>query len=218
MGTMTFDFYWQSVAGSFFCLYIHTHFFVAFAGLLVFLLFRPWVLWTIHQNQKLERIVWPHVKTELQKHIHEAREEWMIKSQQLADTESYSSNSDTSNSNTQAQAQPPPQQTMTLVVVLEAAVLLDADWEDLLDGIWVVTTSTDTALERLVSSRGLSKEEALKRMTAQESRRGIGNLNDEVEKGIVTAIVTNDGSLEELEQALKKALQDPKSWKPTVVP
>jgi dephospho-CoA kinase len=158
------------------------------------------------------------VKTELQKHIHAVREEWMMKSQQPAATESYHENTcDSSNSNTPTQQQQQQQQ-QTAVVVLEAAVLLDAAWEDLLDGIWVVTASTDTALERLVSSRGLSNEEAVKRMTAQESRRGIGNLKEEVEKGIVTAIVANDGSLEELQQALKNALQDPKSWKPATTP
>ena len=75
--------------------------------------------------------------------------------------------------------------------------------------------------------RGLTEEEALIRIRAQEKRRGIGNsggddcddggisdnLLNEVENGVVTAVITNDGTLEDLEKSLEKALYDPTSFK-----
>jgi dephospho-CoA kinase len=99
------------------------------------------------------------------------------------------------------------------VVVLEAAVLLDAEWDDILDGIWVVTAPKQIALDRLMETRGLSQEEAEKRINAQESRRGIGNLKEEIRNGVVTGVIENKGSLDELKQTLSAALNDSQSWK-----
>lgn len=99
------------------------------------------------------------------------------------------------------------------VVVLEAAVLLDACWDDLMDAVWVVKTPPSIALERLVENRGFTSEEAQKRIDAQESRRGIGNLNDEVKRGVVTRVIENTGTEQDLQEALKQALDDPTSWK-----
>jgi dephospho-CoA kinase len=99
------------------------------------------------------------------------------------------------------------------VVVLEAAVLLDAEWDDLLDGIWVVTAPKSVTLNRLMETRGLPQEEAEKRITAQDSRRGIGNLDEEISNGVVTGVIENKGSLDDLKQALGLALKDSRSWK-----
>lgn len=134
---------------------------------------------------KLETIVWPHVRTMLAERIDELKE-------------SYASDKDESK---------------IPVIVLEAAILLDAGWEDLLDGVWAVTVPPEAALKRLVETRGLTPEEAQKRIDAQASRRGIGNLDKEVENGSVHCVVTNDGSLEDLTATLQKSLEDPKCWK-----
>lgn len=101
------------------------------------------------------------------------------------------------------------------VVVLEAAVLLDAEWDDIMDAVWVVKAPAPIALERLVANRGFTVEEAQKRIDAQEPRRGIGNLDKEVEKGVVTRVIDNFGTEEELQEALQQALQDPTAWKQT---
>jgi len=65
------------------------------------------------------------------------------------------------------------------IVVVEAAVLLDADWDQdgLFDAIWIVRASEDTtSIQRLlVEKRGMEKVDALKCLGAQSSRRGIGN-------------------------------------------
>lgn len=92
-------------------------------------------------------------------------------------------------------------------------MLLDAGWDDILDGIWVVQAPRDVAVKRLMETRSLSEEESNQRIDAQASRRGIGNLQEEIDKGIVTNVIHNSKSVDELKEALLQALQDPKSWK-----
>jgi len=139
--------------------------------------------------QKLERLVWPHVKSILIDMIAQVKTEW---------------------------EQTPPTNRSNAVVVLEAAVLLDAEWDDILDGIWVVKAPRDVALKRLMETRNLSEEESNKRIDAQESRRGIHNLQEEIDKGVVTTVIDNSKSLDELKRALHQALLNPKSWKKTM--
>lgn len=138
-------------------------------------------------DKKLERLVWPHVKAILMNRIEDVKTEWQegkIKRDRCVP-----------------------------VVVLEAAVLLDAQWDDILDGVWVVKAPKDLALQRLMETRGLSEDESKKRIAAQESRRGIGNLEEEIQNNIVTNVIENNGSLDDLRNALGVALRDPKSWK-----
>lgn len=143
---------------------------------------------------KLEAVVWPHVKKLIIERIEGLRQEW--ETAEMGQT----------------QASPRQQQRLP-VVVLEAAVLLDAGWDDLLDGVWVVKTPTSVALQRLMETRGLSEEEARRRIDAQESRRGIGNTQDEIDSGIVTGVIENNGSMEGLKKSLQAALDDPTFWK-----
>lgn len=55
----------------------------------------------------------------------------------------------------------------TAVVVLEAALLIEAGWKPLLDQLWVTTAPETTIVERLEKSRGLSKDQILERLRAQ---------------------------------------------------
>jgi dephospho-CoA kinase len=57
------------------------------------------------------------------------------------------------------------------VIVLEAAVLLEAGWEDLVDEVWVVTVKIATAAERLMARNGLNEEQAMSRIQSQMSTR-----------------------------------------------
>ena len=57
------------------------------------------------------------------------------------------------------------------VVVLEAAVLLEAGWQDLVDEVWVVTVKIATAAERLMARNGLNEEQAMSRIQSQMSAR-----------------------------------------------
>eukprot|EP00540_Astrosyne_radiata_P008713 CAMPEP_0116841222 /NCGR_PEP_ID=MMETSP0418-20121206/10802_1 /TAXON_ID=1158023 /ORGANISM="Astrosyne radiata, Strain 13vi08-1A" /LENGTH=232 /DNA_ID=CAMNT_0004471619 /DNA_START=125 /DNA_END=823 /DNA_ORIENTATION=+ len=130
---------------------------------------------------KLEKIVWPHVWTEVS-HILEGH-----------------------------RSRPCPSEKRP-IVILEAAVLMDAEWHKHLDGTWVVTAPLQVAQERLVSQRGFSLEDAQQRIASQESRRGIGNLQKEVENRSVTAVIANDSNLDNLEKKLRDALDDPSCW------
>lgn len=53
--------------------------------------------------------------------------------------------------------------------VVEAAVLLEAGWEDLMDQVWVVIVPPKVAIERLVARNGLTPEQARARLAAQLS-------------------------------------------------
>jgi dephospho-CoA kinase len=139
------------------------------------------------QMAKLERIVWPHVKTLIVSEIDRLRREW--------ETSGGSDN------------------TRRPIVILEAAVMLDAGWDDLLDGVWIVTAPREVALRRLMETRGLSQEEAEKRITAQESRRGMGTFQQELDSGVITGVIENKGGLEELTVTMKDALENKAFWK-----
>jgi dephospho-CoA kinase len=53
------------------------------------------------------------------------------------------------------------------VVVLEAALLIEAGWKPLLDQIWVTIAPEDTVAKRLKKARGLSKKQVLARLKTQ---------------------------------------------------
>jgi dephospho-CoA kinase len=53
------------------------------------------------------------------------------------------------------------------VVVLEAALLIEAGWTDLADEVWVALTPPDVAVQRLKERGGLSEDEARARIQAQ---------------------------------------------------
>lgn len=76
------------------------------------------------------------------------------------------------------------------VVVLEAAVLIEADWIGLVDRIWVVTVPPEVARERIVSRNKLSAEDADSRIRAQ--------LTNEERLRFADHEIKNNGTLEEL--------------------
>jgi dephospho-CoA kinase len=57
----------------------------------------------------------------------------------------------------------------TQVAVLEAALLLDAGWDDLADEVWVTVAPPEVAAARTAKRSGLSVEEVLSRTKAQMS-------------------------------------------------
>jgi dephospho-CoA kinase len=83
------------------------------------------------------------------------------------------------------------------ILVLEAAVLIEADWLPLVDEVWLVTTSRQTALARLAERNGLSTEQAEARLAAQ--------LTDDERRSHADVVIPNDGSLAELRQRVDEA-------------
>jgi dephospho-CoA kinase len=81
-------------------------------------------------------------------------------------------------------------------VVVEAAVLIEAGWQWLVDEIWVVTTSREHAIERVTASRGLSRAEVERRITSQ--------LSDAQRTREAAAVIANDGSLADLRAQIER--------------
>lgn len=77
-------------------------------------------------------------------------------------------------------------------VVVEAAILLEAKWQYLVDEIWVVVAAEDNVVKRLAGRSKMSPEEVRSRIRAQ--------LSNEERLRQADVAIYNDGSLEELEQ------------------
>ena len=135
--------------------------------------------------------MWPHVRTKIEDKI------GTIKEQHQKENESRTNN----------------------IIIVEAALLLETNWHDLLDGLWVIQSSPHVAVQRLKDNRGLTEEEALTRINAQQKRRGIGKPDEtatftrDIENGVITAVITNDGTLADLQTVLDEHLKNPSSFK-----
>jgi dephospho-CoA kinase len=82
-------------------------------------------------------------------------------------------------------------------IVVEAAVLIEANWQPLVDQVWVVVASEAVVIERLAQQRRLSSEQVRTRIAAQLS-------NDERLKH-AHVVIRNDGSLDQVGAAVKQA-------------
>ncbi len=85
----------------------------------------------------------------------------------------------------------------TPVVVLEAAVLIEADWAPITDEVWVVTVSPDVARQRIIDRNGLTAKQADARINAQLS-------NDERVKH-AKVVIDNSGTLDDLRRRVDDA-------------
>ena len=85
------------------------------------------------------------------------------------------------------------------IVVLEAAVLIDAEWMDLCDEVWVVQTEEATAIERAVQRDSVSHISVKSRMSSL--------ISDVVRSSFADVIFHNDGSLECLKSQVQAELE-----------
>ena len=81
------------------------------------------------------------------------------------------------------------------VVVVEAALLFEAEWDSLVGEVWSTESPEDLVIERLQSRSGLSQEEAKKRIDSQMSA--------EERKSRSQVVVDNSGDLVELERVVR---------------
>ena len=81
-------------------------------------------------------------------------------------------------------------------IVLEAAVMLEAGWEPMVDEVWVVIVDPDTAVERAISRDGVEEEAIRKRIASQltnEERRAKADIiidNSSDEAALLTQLKT----------------------------
>jgi dephospho-CoA kinase len=76
-------------------------------------------------------------------------------------------------------------------------VLIEANWMPLVDQVWVVVASSAVVVDRLAKQRHLAPEQVRTRIAAQLS-------NDERLKH-AHVVIRNDGSLEEVRDAVQQA-------------
>ncbi|MQG22628.1 MAG: dephospho-CoA kinase [SAR202 cluster bacterium] len=86
------------------------------------------------------------------------------------------------------------------IVVVEAAVLIEAGWQDLFDQIWVVSSDVETVISRLNARNGLSREESLKRIDSQMPSKDRNKYAD--------IVIENNGNIEILSSTIKKLWAD----------
>jgi dephospho-CoA kinase len=82
-------------------------------------------------------------------------------------------------------------------IVVEAAVLIEANWISLVDQVWVVVASEAVVVDRLAKQRSLSPDQVRTRIAAQLS-------NDERLKH-AQVVIRNDDSLAEVRTTVQQA-------------
>ncbi len=81
------------------------------------------------------------------------------------------------------------------LVVVEAAVLIEAKWQDLFDEIWVVTSDQEIVISRLAERNNLSRNDAISRIQSQMPQdERITHAHVEID---------NSGTILDLEKAVK---------------
>jgi dephospho-CoA kinase len=81
-------------------------------------------------------------------------------------------------------------------VLVEAAILIEANWQPLFDEIWLVVASRERVIERIERDRGLKPEQTEARIRAQ--------LPDEERQKHSTLLITNDGTFDELREKVTR--------------
>ena len=79
-------------------------------------------------------------------------------------------------------------------IVVEAAILIEANWTPLFDEIWLVRASHEQVVARIERQRGLKPAETDARIRAQ--------LSDRERAAYANAVIDNNGSLENLREVL----------------
>src|SRR5262245_16056192 len=82
-------------------------------------------------------------------------------------------------------------------IVIEAAVLVEAGWRGLVDRLWIVTAPTETAIARVMASRGLARPEVERRIAAQ--------LPEAERRRVADVVIENDGSPVQLRARVEAA-------------
>tara|TARA_Y100000310_G_scaffold248661_1_gene254582 strand:+ start:174 stop:800 length:627 start_codon:yes stop_codon:yes gene_type:complete len=80
------------------------------------------------------------------------------------------------------------------VVVVEAALLLEAGWDSLVEEIWATDSTVDVVIQRLYARNGMSEEEVRKRLGSQM------DVSERLTR--VDVVVDNSGDLAQLEKTV----------------
>jgi dephospho-CoA kinase len=79
-------------------------------------------------------------------------------------------------------------------IVVEAAILIEANWLPLFTEIWLVVASKERVIERVERDRGLAREQTEARIKAQ--------LSDDERRKHAAIVIANDGTIDDLRATL----------------
>jgi dephospho-CoA kinase len=85
-------------------------------------------------------------------------------------------------------------------IVIEAAVLIEANWMPLFDEIWLVTASRERVVERVERDRGMKPAETEARIRAQ--------LSDDQRRRHASQVIENNGTIDELRARVRRIWDD----------
>lgn len=84
----------------------------------------------------------------------------------------------------------------TRPIVVEAAILIEANWIPMCDEIWVVTAARERVIERVERDRGMAREQTEARIRAQ--------LSDADRLRHASLVIKNDGTIDELRTEVER--------------
>jgi dephospho-CoA kinase len=87
-----------------------------------------------------------------------------------------------------------------LPIVVEAAILIEANWMPMFDEIWLVTASRERVIERVERDRGMKPEQTEARIRAQ--------LPDSERVRHASLVIRNDGTLDELRAEVERVWRE----------
>ena len=76
-------------------------------------------------------------------------------------------------------------------IIVEATLLLEAGWTDLVDKVWLIISPQDVAIQRLIHHKGIPEAQILNRLKSQMPTQEKMRCADE--------IIYNDGTIPQLE-------------------
>jgi len=85
----------------------------------------------------------------------------------------------------------------TKPIIIEAAILIEANWLPLADEVWLIVTNKTAVIDRVAMQRGMAAKDTEARIASQ--------LSDSERHKHAQVVIENDGSLEELQQKIRVA-------------
>ena len=82
-------------------------------------------------------------------------------------------------------------------IVVEAAILIEANWLPLADEVWLVVTNKTAVIDRVATQRGMAAKDTEARIASQ--------ISDSERRKHAQVVIENDGSLEELRKKIRAA-------------
>jgi dephospho-CoA kinase len=85
------------------------------------------------------------------------------------------------------------------MVVLDAAILIEANWTPLVEEVWLTVAPESKVMERLKKQRGMTEEQTLARIRSQ--------LSTQERMKYAKVVINNDGDIDELRAKVKELWQ-----------